>query len=100
MNVEIFGYSFFWTAATIIYFLMRYKVDDTDMDEVHMEEEDLEEPLGELPTAGAVPTDAKPVATGNVTMVEAPALRTPSPTPVTATPPPTEGGIGNPPGAG
>ena len=34
-----FGYSYFWTAATIIYFLMRQKVDDTDLDEVYLEED-------------------------------------------------------------
>lgn len=35
-----FGYSFFWSAATIIYLLMRKKVDDIDLDEVYLEETD------------------------------------------------------------
>ncbi len=41
-----FGYSYFWTASSIIYLLMRHKVDDTDFDEVHLEEEPTEEPFG------------------------------------------------------
>src|SRR5262249_41673432 len=35
-----FGYSFFWSASTIVYLLMRRHVDDTEMDEVQMEDED------------------------------------------------------------
>jgi hypothetical protein len=35
-----FAYSFFWTAFTMIYFLLRKKVDDTEMDEVYLEEEE------------------------------------------------------------
>jgi hypothetical protein len=35
-----FAYSFFWSASTIIYFLLRKRVDDTEMDEVYVEEED------------------------------------------------------------
>jgi hypothetical protein len=46
-----FGYSFFWSASAIIYLLMRHKVDDTDLDEVHLEEEDMEEPF--MPPTGA-----------------------------------------------
>jgi hypothetical protein len=34
-----FSYSYFWTASTIIYLLMRRKVDDTELDEIHLEEE-------------------------------------------------------------
>ncbi len=40
-----FGYSYFWTAATIIYFLMRRQVDDTDLDEVHLEEDEALDPF-------------------------------------------------------
>lgn len=39
-----FGYSYFWTASTLIYFLMRKHVDDTEVDEVYFEEGDTEPP--------------------------------------------------------
>jgi len=82
-----FGYSFFWTASTIIYFLMRHKVDDTDMDEIHLEEEETEEPFTKDTTPAPEATAAKPAPAGNVTMVEAPALRTSaSATPATTAP--------------
>jgi hypothetical protein len=48
-----FGYSFFWTASSIIYLLMRYKVDDTELDEVHLEEEEIETPTYATPGAPA-----------------------------------------------
>jgi hypothetical protein len=70
-----FGYSYFWTAATIIYLLMRRKVDDTEMDEIHLEEEETE-PFTE-PTA---PATAAAPETSRAVMVEAPTLRTPSST--------------------
>lgn len=35
-----FGYSYFWSASTIVYLLMRRKVDDTETDEVYLEEEE------------------------------------------------------------
>jgi len=75
-----FGYSYFWSASTIIYLLMRRKVDDTDLDEIHLEEEDLEEPYS-APTPAAPPTaaDKAPSAGLNVTMVEPPTMRTSSP---------------------
>lgn len=51
--VVAFAYSYFWCAGTIIYFLMRKKVDDTDLDEVYLEEE---EPfLTETPPTGGSP---------------------------------------------
>jgi hypothetical protein len=69
-----FGYSYFWSASTMIYFLMRRKVDDTEMDEVYLEEEDLEEPY----SAPAPMTSAASPAgetTTPVQMVESPTLR-------------------------
>jgi len=89
-----FGYSYFWTAATIIYLLMRRKVDDTEMDEIHLEEEEDDAFAPEVPAPPpAAPGGSKPV------MVEAPALRTPpadtSPSPAPPAepvpPPPTDG---------
>jgi hypothetical protein len=80
-----FGYSFFWSASTIIYFLMRNRVDDTDLDEVHLEEEETEEPFGKDAAAPGVATPA-PAPTGNVTMVEAPTLRGNAPPPAPPAP--------------
>src|SRR5262249_34249807 len=101
-----FGYSFFWSASTIIYLLMRRKVDDTDLDEVYLEEEDSEEPYSApVPHSGG-PTSAAPGGMPPVQMVEPPALRTstqvaasnPAPAAVeTAAPSP---GDGNPSGGG
>ncbi|MCS7014854.1 MAG: hypothetical protein NZM42_01890, partial [Gemmatales bacterium] len=34
-----FAYSLFWSASTVIYFLLRKVVDETDLDEVYLEEE-------------------------------------------------------------
>ena len=39
-----FGYSFFWCQSSLIYLLMRKKVDETEIDEVYVEEEQPEEP--------------------------------------------------------
>ena len=53
-----FGYSYFWTASTILYFLLRKHVDDTDIDEVYLDEENLPPPPPkEAPPA---PPAAKP----------------------------------------
>jgi hypothetical protein len=84
-----FGYSYFWTAGTIIYLLMRRKVDDTDLDEIHLEEE-AEEPYVPATSAPATtPAAGKPGATP-LTMVEPPTLRTPPPEPVPPEPPASE----------
>jgi hypothetical protein len=92
-----FGYSYFWSASTIIYLLMRRQVDDTELDEIHLEEEDLEEPYSAPPATA--PTGKAPAQTGPaVTMVEPPTLR-PSgavPKPDTATSP---AGMASPPGS-
>jgi hypothetical protein len=104
-----FGYSYFWCASTIIYLLMRRKVDDTELDEIHLEEEDLEEPYP-APGTTAPTTADKMGASPGVTMVESPTLRTPSstggePPPAVSTtavtpPPATEGPIVTPPSDG
>jgi hypothetical protein len=108
-----FGYSYFWSASTIIYLLMRRKVDDTELDEVYLEEEDHESSYGTpafSPAKSPAPA-AAPATSSNVTMVEPPALRTPAsaPTvpadqggaPVSAPPTPqADGGVGNSPAGG
>ena len=40
-----FSYSFFWSAAAVIYLLMRKKVDEAELDEVAVEDEEPEAPL-------------------------------------------------------
>ncbi len=99
-----FAYSFFWTAGTITYLLMRRHVDDTDMDEVYLDEEEAEEAYTVPPPSPALATPGGP----NLTMVEAPTLKTASATAAPPAPPPSvtpprvetsrpEGGDGNPP---
>jgi hypothetical protein len=83
-----FGYSYFWSASTIMYLMMRRKVDDTELDEVYLEEEEPEEsysaPTGPAPAA----SQPAPATNTGLQMVEAPSLlRTPpgassSPAPV------------------
>ena len=70
-----FGYSYFWSSSTIIYFLIRQHVDDTPMDEVHQEDEDLDDPflkpVAAPPAATAPPPQGKP-GTLSLNVVEAP----------------------------
>ena len=84
-----FSYSYFWCASTIIYLLMRRKVDDTEMDEVHLEDEDFEEPAARPASpAAAATTPAPAAAPAGRTMVESPTLRAPvTPTPAPVAPP-------------
>ncbi len=85
-----FGYSFFWSASTIVYLLMRKRVDDAEMDEVYLEEDDAESYQGPLTAPAAPPSPAPPPGPAAV-RVEAPTLRQPTPAPAPlpmATPPP------------
>lgn len=80
-----FGYSFFFSASTIIYFLMRHSVDDTEVEEVYLEDEELEDPFKNAPP----PAPVVPPATGpkpgtlSLNLVDAP------PPPPVPSPPPT-----------
>jgi hypothetical protein len=78
-----FGYSYFWSASTIIYLLMRRHVDAAELDEVYLEEDEQEGPYGGhfTPPPPVSPSAVKPPS---MTMVESPTLRPPAPT---ATPP-------------
>jgi hypothetical protein len=49
-----FAYSYFWSVSTIIYFLLRKRVDDTDLDEVYLEDAEEE----------AYPTPVTPAPSG------------------------------------
>lgn len=79
-----FAYSYFWSVSTIIYFLLRKKVDDTDMDEVYLEEEEEET----YPTPASTNSPNK---TGSSTLPMVDAPRPPEPSrPVTPPPEPAK----------
>lgn len=85
-----FSYSFFWSAATVIYFLMRKKVDDAEMDEV-FEETEPEAPLSP-PKLAAAPTVSESSPT-SLPVIQAPPSPPASPAqtlPFTPPAPPTE----------
>ncbi len=77
-----FGYSYFWSASTIIYLLMRRHVDAAELDEVYLEEDEQEGPYGghfvppDPPAAPSAIKGPSPMA-----MVDPPTLRTPPPPP-------------------
>jgi hypothetical protein len=80
-----FGYSYFWSASTIIYLLMRRHVDAAELDEVYLEEDEQEGPYGgHFTPPPPPPTAVKPPS---MTMIEAPTLRTPSAPPPPSPPP-------------
>lgn len=78
-----FGYSYFWCASTIIYLLMRRQVDDTELDEVYLEEDEGEDTYVSPSSAAAAQASAQ-----TLTMVDAPKLRTPGAPPPPAAPAP------------
>lgn len=55
LAVVAFGASYFWTAATIIYFLLRQSEDATDLDEVYLTTEPEHDDL--LPLVGTAASD-------------------------------------------
>ncbi|MBY0588514.1 hypothetical protein K2X85_15165 [bacterium] len=60
MGIVGLTYSYFWTQVTAIYFLLRQDVDETEIEEVYLEEED-EEPF---PTATPTVSPPKPTVAG------------------------------------
>ncbi|MEJ5275816.1 MAG: hypothetical protein WHU94_07910 [Thermogemmata sp.] len=66
-----FSYSFFWSASTIIYFLLRKINDEAELDEVY--EEELEEPIGMAPPSSPSP----PTSGGTISLP----MTTPGPAP-------------------
>ena len=75
-----FSYSYFWSASTMIYLLMRKKVDEVELDEVYIEEQ----------PAPALAPPPPPVSTGPVGSVSLPTVPPPPPpafTPATPVPP-------------
>ncbi|MCS6977070.1 MAG: hypothetical protein NZM31_08710 [Gemmatales bacterium] len=58
-----FAYSYFWSVSTIIYFLLRKRVDDVDMEEVYLEKGDEDVyPAPITPATSATPTSSRPAA--------------------------------------
>src|SRR5262249_52868157 len=51
-----FSYCYFWSASTVIYLLMRRKVDDTELDEIYLEEEEPEDTYTTAATTAAQPS--------------------------------------------
>lgn len=79
-----FSYSYFWSASTMIYLLMRKKVDETELDEVFIEEDLPEPPAPPAPK----PADA-PVSPGATSLPTIPApVPPPAPTPSAVVEPP------------
>lgn len=71
-----FAYSYFWSASTLVYLLMRRHVDDTELDEVYLDEEEADD-LYQAPYGGA-PAAAPGGGTTPLAVVEPPPASTPS----------------------
>ena len=86
-----FSYSFFWSAATVIYLLMRKKVDEAELDEVFVEEEEPEAPLAPPKAPDAAPAGG---GTSLPVLGSAPAPTVPPPATIPFPPasPPSAGG--------
>jgi len=76
-----FSYSFFWSAATMIYFLMRKKVDESELDEVFIEDD-------EPPVPPAPPKIAEGTGTSPTSLPVIASPPTPPVSPVPSVPPP------------
>ncbi len=73
-----FSYSYFWSASTMIYLLMRKKVDEVELDEVYIEEQ---------PAPALAPPPAPPASTGPAGSVSLPTVPPPTFTPAPPVPP-------------
>ncbi len=74
-----FTYSYFWTASTMIYLLMRKKVDDVEIDEVYIEDV----PPTPIPPAAPTPPTTAPSGGTSLPMVPPPPVTTTPPLPTT-----------------
>lgn len=52
-----FAYSYFWTASTGIYLLLRRDTDDTPLDDIQLDEPEEPQPQPQKPNEAAVPVD-------------------------------------------
>jgi hypothetical protein len=77
-----FSYSYFWSASTIVYMLLRRNVDAAEMDEVYLDEDEGDGAFGGPLTPPVVtpPAAAKPGAQ-SLTLVDAPAVAPMAPPP-------------------
>ncbi|MDB5309950.1 MAG: hypothetical protein JWO38_4152 [Gemmataceae bacterium] len=87
-----FSYSFFWSAATAIYFLLRRKVDEAEPDEVFIEEDEPEAPLAppkiaDGTAAPAAPSTSLPVLSSPPVVPPPPAAPALPPIPLASSPP-------------
>ena len=82
-----FSYSFFWCSATMIYLLMRKKVDEAELDEVFTEDDEPEPPLAPPKIA----EDTRPHA------ASLPVIASPPVVPMTPPPPPPPPEVFSPP---
>ncbi len=71
-----FSYSYFWSAATMIYLLMRKKVDEVELDEVYIEEQ---------PAPAFAPPPAPPASSGPAGSFSLPTVTAPPQPPVPPT---------------
>jgi hypothetical protein len=75
-----FSYSFFWSAATVIYFQLRRKIDEAEPDEVFMEEEESEAPLAPPKIApGTTPVPPTPASGTSLPVISPPVVPPPPP---------------------
>jgi hypothetical protein len=82
-----FNYSYFWSASTVVYMLLRRNVDGAEMDEVTLEDDEGEAAFGgPLMAPAAPPATAIKEGATSLTMVDAPSLR-PSAPPAAPLPP-------------
>jgi hypothetical protein len=65
MLIVGYVYSYFWSASTVIYYLLRRDVDNTEMQEVYIEGEEEDEGMPIEPTpASPVVTPSQPAEAG------------------------------------
>ncbi|HXD86781.1 MAG TPA: hypothetical protein VN641_09815 [Urbifossiella sp.] len=77
-----FSYSFFWCAATVIYYRLRKKIDEAEPDEVYLEEEEPEAPLAPPKLAtGTTPVAPPPPSAMTSLPVISPPVAPPPPVP-------------------
>jgi hypothetical protein len=89
-----FSYSYFWSASTIVYMLLRRNVDAAEMDEVYLDEDEGDGAFGgplTPPVVAPTAVAAKPGAQ-SLTLVDAPVA--PQPTAPPMAPPRSEIGTG------
>lgn len=89
-----FSYSFFWSAMTMIYLLMRRHVDEVELDEVYLEEDEPDSPISAIPqpSPALTPSGTTTVGAGptSLPMVPPPPATVSFPTPPTGTQTPTD----------